>query len=166
MLLASTLVSKVSRNAALPFVRPRVLRRKVHVAVVGSGPAGFYAADELLRSSLKDVKIDMFERLPTPYGLVRYGVAPDHPEVKAVEKVFHQLAQLPGFNFIGNVNIGRDLSINELKDHYQIVILAYGAEDDRKLGIKGENLKGVYSARFVFLHHLILVFILSSLTST
>ena len=125
-----------------------VLRRKLHVAVVGAGPAGFYAADELFKSALANVKVDMFERLPTPYGLVRNGVAPDHPEVKAVESVFHDLALSPHFNFIGNVTIGKDLSIEELQNHYDLVVLAYGAEDDKKLGIPGEHLKGVHSARY------------------
>jgi adrenodoxin-NADP+ reductase len=125
----------------------RKTKRNLHVAIVGSGPAGFYTADELFRSKLTDVKVDMYERLPTPYGLVRNGVAPDHPEVKAVESVFHSLALSPSFNFIGNVTVGQDISINELKEHYEVVILAYGAEDDKKLGIPGEDLKGVHSAR-------------------
>jgi len=126
----------------------RSISRKLHVAIVGSGPAGFYAADELFRSSLKDVKVDMYEKLPTPYGLVRSGVAPDHPEVKAVEAVFHALAQYPNFNFVGNVQVGKHITIDELKEAYQIIILAYGAEDYRKLGIPGEDLQGVHSARY------------------
>lgn len=127
----------------------RVTNRKLHVAIIGSGPAGFYSADELFRSPLKDVKIDMYERLPTPYGLVRNGVAPDHPEVKSVERVFHSLAQSPSFQFIGNVTVGQDLSIDDLKKHYEVIILAYGAEGDKRLGIPGEDLKGVHSARYV-----------------
>lgn len=130
-------------------VEKAISRRKLHAAVVGAGPAGFYAADELFKSNLANVKVDMFERLPAPYGLVRNGVAPDHPEVKAVETVFHTLALSPQFNFVGNVTVGKDLSVEELKKHYDIVILAYGAEDDKKLGIPGEHLKGVHSARFV-----------------
>jgi adrenodoxin-NADP+ reductase len=119
------------------------------VAIVGSGPAGFYTADELFRSGLRDVKIDMYEKLPTPYGLVRSGVAPDHPEVKIVENVFKTVASSPSFNFVGNVTIGKDLSIDELKANYQVIVLAYGAESDKKLGIPGESLKGVHSARYV-----------------
>lgn len=122
--------------------------RNLHAAIIGSGPAGFYAADELFRCALKDVKVDMYEKLPTPYGLVRYGVAPDHPEVKAVEHIFHNLALRNDFNFVGNVTVGRDVSVEELKKAYDVVILAYGAEHDRKLGIPGENLKGVHSARY------------------
>lgn len=146
-------VSARTRGVAAPKAawksEKAVLRRKLHAAVVGAGPAGFYAADELFKSILANVKVDMYERLPVPYGLVRNGVAPDHPEVKAVEAVFHTLALSPHFNFIGNVNVGKDISIEELKKHYDIVILAYGAEGDKKLGIPGEDLKGVYSARYV-----------------
>lgn len=145
-------VSTRSRSVAAPRgvlkAEKAGLRRKLHAAVVGAGPAGFYAADELFKSALANVKVDMYERLPVPYGLVRNGVAPDHPEVKAVESVFHTLALSPHFNFIGNVNVGKDLSIEELQKHYDIVILAYGADGDKKLGIPGEDLKGVYSARY------------------
>lgn len=156
MLSTSTLSKRLLRASFGRRVHHSTMRRAkgvhfargIHVAIVGSGPAGFYAADELFRSTLKHVKVDMYEKLPTPYGLVRSGVAPDHPEVKAVETVFHALAQAPNFNFVGNVQVGKDVTIEELKKAYQVIILAYGAEDDRKLGIPGEDLQGVHSARY------------------
>ena len=142
-------LARGSRTCASRRRRIGHFAREIHVAIVGSGPAGFYAADELFRSTLKDLRVDMYEKLPTPYGLVRSGVAPDHPEVKAVESVFHSLAEVPNFNFVGNVQVGRDVTMDELKSAYEVIILAYGAEDDRKLGIPGENLEGVHSARYV-----------------
>ena len=117
----------------------------LRVAVVGSGPSGFYAAESLLQSD-KSVTVDMFERLPAPYGLVRYGVAPDHPKIKNVIKIYERIAEKPGFAFLGNVNVGKDVSVRELKDFYDVVLLAYGAPSDRKLGIPGEDLPGSYTA--------------------
>jgi adrenodoxin-NADP+ reductase len=127
------------------------------VAIVGSGPSGCYAAKYLQASFKKkyDVNpaIDVIDRLPTPYGLVRYGVAPDHPEVKNVQNDFDQLFEPTSKNdnqqlqFYGNVHVGYDVSINELRNLYDFVVLAYGCESDRKLGIPGEGLKGVLSAR-------------------
>lgn len=122
-------------------------KREIHACIIGSGPAGYYAADELLKTQIKDLKIHMFEKLPTPFGLVRYGVAPDHPEVKYVESNFTEISKLPNFNFYGNVKVGKDISIDELKSLYNIIIVATGADDDRTLGIPGENLEGVHSAR-------------------
>jgi adrenodoxin-NADP+ reductase len=92
-------------------------------------------------------RIDMYEHLPVPYGLVRYGVAPDHPEVKNCQARFDEAAELPTFEFIGNVNIGHDLALKTLKPHYDAILFAYGASKDRQLGIPGEDLGGVYSAR-------------------
>jgi ferredoxin--NADP+ reductase len=117
----------------------------LRVAIVGSGPSGFYAADALFKSSLK-VQIDMLDRLPCPYGLVRFGVAPDHPLIKSVTKVFEKIASTPGFSFFGNVKVGRDIFISELKTFYDAIIFACGAETDRKLGIPGEDLPGSYTA--------------------
>jgi len=117
----------------------------LRVAVVGSGPSGFYAADALLRSE-KNVVVDMFERLPAPYGLVRYGVTPDHPKIKNVIKVYEKIAEKPGFSFLGNVTVGRDISVQELKNFYDVILLTYGAASDRKLGIPGEDLPGSYTA--------------------
>jgi ferredoxin/flavodoxin---NADP+ reductase len=115
------------------------------VAVVGSGPAGFYAAGALL-SSEEPVEVDMFERLPTPWGLVRLGVAPDHPKIKSVSRAFERIAERPGFRFFGNVEIGRDLGQDDLADLYDAVVYAVGAQTDRQLGIPGEELPGSYPA--------------------
>ncbi|MGE0152699.1 MAG: FAD-dependent oxidoreductase [Reyranellaceae bacterium] len=113
------------------------------IAIVGSGPSGFYALDGLTRA-LPAARIDLFDRLPTPYGLVRSGVAPDHQGTKAVARQFERLAQKPNVRFLGNVEIGRDLSLAELRRIYDAVILATGAARDRRLGIAGEDLPGVY----------------------
>jgi ferredoxin--NADP+ reductase len=117
----------------------------LRVAVVGSGPSGFYAAESLLESGLT-VEIDMIERLPVPYGLVRYGVAPDHAKLKSVTTVFSGIAQDPRFRFYGNVALGRDIGAEDLAAIYHAVIVATGADADRKLGVEGEDLVGVHAA--------------------
>ena len=117
----------------------------LRVAVVGSGPAGFYAAAALLASDL-DVDVDLIERLPTPWGLVRLGVAPDHPNIKAVSRAFEKTALQPGFRFFGNVEVGRDVSPEELRGLYDAVVYAVGAQTDRQLGIPGEDLPGSWAA--------------------
>jgi len=117
----------------------------LRVAVVGSGPAGFYAAGHLLAAGFP-VEVDVVERLPTPWGLVRLGVAPDHPNIKAVSRVFEKIAQRPGFRFLGNVDLGRDLTHDDLVVHYDAVVYAYGAPTDRRLGIPGEDLPGSWAA--------------------
>jgi ferredoxin--NADP+ reductase len=119
--------------------------RPLRVAVVGSGPAGFYAAGHLLASDVP-VEVDMIERLPTPWGLVRLGVAPDHPNIKVVSKVFEKIAQRPGFRFLGNVEVGRDLTHADLARLYDAVVYAVGAQTDRRLGIPGEDLPGSWAA--------------------
>jgi ferredoxin--NADP+ reductase len=119
--------------------------RPLRVAVVGSGPAGFYAAGHLLACDVA-TEVDMIERLPTPWGLVRLGVAPDHPNIKAVSRVFEKIAQRPGFRFLGNVEIGRDLHHADLADLYDGVVYAFGAQTDRRLGIPGEELAGSWPA--------------------
>lgn len=116
-----------------------------HIAVVGSGPSGFYAAEALLRSGVP-IAVDMFEQLPVPHGLVRYGVAPDHPKLKLVSLTFDKIAALPGFRFVGGATIGRDVTITELRAAYDAVVLATGADLSRLLGIPGEALPGCYSA--------------------
>jgi ferredoxin--NADP+ reductase len=116
-----------------------------HAAIVGSGPSGFYAAEALL-NALPDIVVDMFERLPTPYGLVRSGVAPDHPKLKQVTLVFDKIMRSDRFNFLGNVSVGTDLSLEVLQRSYDIVVLAYGASTDRKMGILGEGLANSHSA--------------------
>jgi ferredoxin/flavodoxin---NADP+ reductase len=115
------------------------------VAIVGSGPSGFYAAEALIRR-LPSVQVDMFDRLPTPFGLVRGGVAPDHPKIKQVIAVYEKVAQSPRFQFIGNVSLGRDVTVQELRAAYHAVIIACGASADRRLGIPGESLIGSHTA--------------------
>ena len=117
----------------------------LRVAVVGSGPAGFYAAGALL-SADQPVEVDMIERLPTPWGLVRLGVAPDHPKLKTVSRAFERIAEQPGFRFLGNVELGRDLTHDDLVRLYDAVIYAVGAQTDRRLGIPGEDLRGSWAA--------------------
>jgi NADPH-dependent glutamate synthase beta subunit-like oxidoreductase len=121
-----------------------------HFAVVGSGPAGFYTAEALEKAYCDQARIDILDRYPVPYGLIRFGVAPDHQSLKAVSKRYDKVAESAGVDFIGNVTVGRDVSIAELLDLYDGVILATGAPHDRKLGIPGEDLPGVVgSAEFV-----------------
>jgi ferredoxin--NADP+ reductase len=117
----------------------------LRVAVVGSGPSGFYAAEALLASG-QDVEIDILERLPVPYGLVRFGVAPDHPKLKSVIAVFAQIAADPRVRFFGNVALGREVSAAELQAAYDAVVVACGAVADRRLGVAGEDLPGVHAA--------------------
>jgi ferredoxin--NADP+ reductase len=117
----------------------------MRVAVVGSGPAGFYAAGALL-SADGAAEVDMIERLPTPWGLVRLGVAPDHPKLKSVSRAFERIAEQPGFRFLGNVEFGRDLQHSDLVRLYDAVIYAVGAQTDRRLGIPGEELAGSWAA--------------------
>jgi ferredoxin--NADP+ reductase len=114
----------------------------LRVAIVGSGPAGFYAAEHLLRREDVAVQVDMLDRLPTPFGLVRGGVAPDHPKIKSVIRVYEKTAARDGFRFFGNVQLGRDVSAAELAERYHVVVYAYGAETDRHLRIPGEDLPG------------------------
>lgn len=117
----------------------------LRVAVVGSGPAGFYAAGALL-SAGRGIEVDMIERLPTPWGLVRLGVAPDHPNIKAVSRAFEKIAAQPGFRFLGNVEVGRDLGHDDLVSLYDAVVYSVGAQSDRQMGIPGEELAGSWPA--------------------
>ena len=121
-----------------------------HFAVVGSGPAGFYTAEALAKAYGETARIDVVDRYAVPYGLIRFGVAPDHQSLKAVSKRYDKTAEEAGVSFIGNVCVGNDISVAELLDLYDAVILAIGAPHDRKLGIPGEDLPGVVgSAEFV-----------------
>ncbi|MFL6848264.1 MAG: FAD-dependent oxidoreductase, partial [Sphingomicrobium sp.] len=121
-----------------------------HFAIVGSGPAGFYTAEALDKAYGGQARIDILDRYPVPYGLIRFGVAPDHQSLKAVSKRYDKVAESAGVDFIGNVTLGRDVSVAELLELYDAVILAIGAPHDRKLGIPGEDLPGVVgSAEFV-----------------
>ncbi len=119
--------------------------QELRVAIIGSGPSGFYAAEALLAQE-KDIYVDMYERLPSPFGLVRSGVAPDHPKLKQPIAVYQQVAKATRFQFFGNVHIGRDLKISDLQSCYCAILFACGAQTDRKLGISGEDLPGVHSA--------------------
>ena len=118
----------------------------LRVAIVGSGPAGFYAAEHLLKHEDFTAEVDMFDRLPTPYGLVRAGVAPDHPKIKSVIRVYEKTAARPEFRFFGNVDVGTDITVPELQERYHAVVFAYGTSVDKHLGIPGEDLPGSHSA--------------------
>ncbi|ADY26009.1 Ferredoxin--NADP(+) reductase [Deinococcus proteolyticus MRP] len=120
--------------------------RPLRVAVVGSGPSGIYSAESLIKQAEVPVEVDIFDRLPTPYGLVRYGVAPDHLTIKSVTKAFEKTLNDDRVRFLGNVEFGRDLSREQLLEHYDAVIYAVGASSDRRLGIPGEDLTGSLSA--------------------
>jgi ferredoxin--NADP+ reductase len=112
----------------------------MRIAIVGSGPAGFYAAEALLKRTDTPVDVDVFDRLPTPYGLVRGGVAPDHQKIKSVARVFASTAARPTFRFLGNVQLGRDVTVEDLRRHYHQIVYATGNEADRRLGIPGEGI--------------------------
>jgi ferredoxin--NADP+ reductase len=116
------------------------------VAIIGAGPAGYYAADQLFRQPGLVAAVDMFDRLPTPYGLVRAGVAPDHQKIKSVTAVFDKVAAHPRFRFFGNVEIGRHLSVDDLRQHYHQILFTTGAQTDRRMGIPGEDLAGSHPA--------------------
>jgi ferredoxin--NADP+ reductase len=118
----------------------------IRVAVIGSGPAGFYAAGHLLKESTGSVEVDMLERLPTPWGLVRSGVAPDHPKIKSVSRVYEKTAEHPRFRLFGNVCFGEDISREDLIAHYHAIVYATGSAVDRPLGIPGEDLPGSHAA--------------------
>ena len=118
----------------------------LRIAVVGAGPAGFYAAELLLKSPHR-VQADLFESLPSPYGLVRYGVAPDHPKMRTVISRFDRTGASKDFSYFGNTTIGRDISIEDLRTWYDAIIISTGAQQPRQLGIPGEDLPGSYTAR-------------------
>lgn len=121
---------------------------KFQIAIVGAGPAGYFAAQALQNLQTDDLQfsIDMFEKLPTPWGLVRSGVAPDHPKIKSVSKVFEKIANTDNFRLFANVELGKDVELDELTNHYDAVVLAVGSSKGKKLGIPGEDLPGSYSA--------------------
>ena len=117
----------------------------LNVAVIGAGPAGIYASDILSKSGL-EVNIDLFERLPAPYGLVRYGVAPDHPRIKQIIVALYKILQRGDIRLLGNVEVGRDVTIDDLRDHYDAIIIATGADRDHPLDIPGVDLPESYGA--------------------
>jgi ferredoxin/flavodoxin---NADP+ reductase len=120
----------------------------LRVAIIGAGPSGFYAADALFKTKL-NVQVDAFDKLPTPFGLLRGGIAPDHQQMKTVGKYYDRIASknADSFNFFGNVEVGKDISIEELKNHYHALIFSYGSASDKKTGLPGEDLNGCFSAR-------------------
>ena len=120
--------------------------RPLRVAIVGAGPTGFYAADHLLRNPEVVVEVDMFDRLPTPYGLVRLGVAPDHQKIKFVTNAFDKVAASPRFRFYGGVEFGKDVTLADLQAHYHQIVYCTGAQTDRRMGIPGEDLTGSHPA--------------------
>jgi ferredoxin--NADP+ reductase len=118
----------------------------LRVAIIGSGPSGFYAAEHLQEQEHLEVQIDMYDRLPTPFGLVRGGVAPDHQKIKSVTRVYDKIAAHPEFRFYGNVEMGRDLTHEDLSAYYHAIVYAVGARTDRRMGIPREHLPGSHSA--------------------
>lgn len=118
----------------------------VRVAILGSGPAAFYAAEHLFKQVGLNIEVDMFDRLPTPFGLVRGGVAPDHPKIKSVTKLYDHIAADPRFRFYGNVEFGAHLTLADLRAHYHQIVYCTGAQTDRHLGIPGEDLRGSHPA--------------------
>ncbi len=119
--------------------------RPVRVAVVGAGPAGFFTAEALLKCAAPIFSVDIIERLPTPFGLVRAGVAPDHQKIKGVTRIFEKTARHERFRFLGHVEVGRDVTAEELAAHYDMVVYAVGSSGDRRLGIPGEELRGCHA---------------------
>ena len=121
-----------------------------HIAIIGSGPAGYYTAEAAQKEFGEDVRVDIFDKLPVPYGLIRTGVAPDHQSIKGVSRRYEKTALTENVRFVGNVAVGEDISIAQLQDMYDAVVLATGAPKDRELGIAGEDLANIFgSAAFV-----------------
>lgn len=125
---------------------PGTVARPLRVAIIGAGPTGFYAADHLLRQEGVVVEVDLFDRLPTPFGLVRLGVAPDHQKIKSVTAVFDKVASHPRFRFFGHVELGKHLDVDDLRRHYHQILYSTGAQTDRRMGIPGEDLRGSHPA--------------------
>src|SRR5215218_2627094 len=125
---------------------PPSMQHPLRVAVVGAGPAGIYAAEALTRQDAVPVAVDLIDRLPTPFGLVRHGIAPDHPKMRAIRDTLHRTLDDPLVRFVGNVEIGADMPLEELRAHVDAVIYTYGASLDRHLGIDGEDLPGSLAA--------------------
>ncbi|MFN8161603.1 MAG: FAD-dependent oxidoreductase [Solirubrobacterales bacterium] len=125
---------------------PGTAQNPLRVAIVGAGPSGFYAAEHILKDGDLHAQVDLFDRLPTPFGLVRGGVAPDHPNIKSVIRVYEKTAAREGFRFFGNVKIGHDIEVSDLERLYHAIVFTVGCETDRRLGIPGEDLPGSHAA--------------------
>jgi ferredoxin--NADP+ reductase len=125
---------------------PGTAEQPLRVAIIGAGPTGYYAADQLLRQPGVVVEVDLLDRLPTPFGLVRFGVAPDHQKIKAVTVAFDKVAANPRFRFFGHVELGKDLGVDDLRRHYHQILYSTGAQTDRRMGIPGEDLRGSHPA--------------------
>ncbi len=126
--------------------KPGTAENPLRVAIVGAGPSGFYAAEHILKDGDLHAQVDLFDRLPTPFGLVRGGVAPDHPKIKSVIRVYEKTAARDGFRFFGHVKVGRDIEVEELEGLYHAIVFTVGCETDRSLGIPGEELPGSHAA--------------------
>jgi len=126
--------------------RPGTEGEPLRVAIVGAGPTGFYATDQLFRQPGLVSEVDMYDRMPTPYGLVRAGVAPDHQKIKAVTAVFDKVAANPRFRFFGGVELGRHVSVDDLRAHYHMLLYTTGAQTDRRMAIPGEDLGRSHAA--------------------
>jgi adrenodoxin-NADP+ reductase len=141
-------VKHVTHNRDLG--RARMSDKKLKIAIIGAGPAGYYTAEALVKAAPDRVEVDIIDRLPTPFGLIRAGVAPDHQSIKAVAKRYAETNAAEQVAFFGNVTLGSDISLSDLHNNYDAVVLSVGAPQDKKLGIPGEHLKGVYgSGEFV-----------------
>jgi ferredoxin/flavodoxin---NADP+ reductase len=151
-LLVETAGSRIIRIQEIPRPPPKrttpmsTAPAPLRVAIIGAGPAGFYAAEALLKRDEPVVSVDMFDRLPTPFGLVRSGVAPDHQKIKSVVRIFERIAGNERFRFYGNVCFGEHLSLDDLAAHYHQVLFTTGAQTDRNIGIPGEDLERSHSA--------------------
>ncbi len=126
--------------------RPGTASQPLRVAIIGAGPAGFYAAEQVLKQPTVVAEVDVFDRLPTPFGLVRNGVAPDHQKIKSVTVAFDKIASDPRCRFFGGVEFGKDLTVEDLREHYHQIFYATGAQTDRRMGIPGEDLSGSHPA--------------------
>lgn len=146
MLKVKKLLVDVGRRSSSHLFYSTSPSKKIKTCIIGAGPAGFYSAQYILKH-LPNSQVDLIEKLPVPFGLVRFGVAPDHPEVKNVINTFTKTAENPNFRFFGNLTLGRDVSLEQLRQLYDVVVLAYGADIDAKLNIPGEDKVNVISAR-------------------
>ena len=126
--------------------KPGTTEQPLRVAIIGAGPTGYYAADPLLRQEGVVVEVDLYDRLPTPYGLVRLGVAPDHQKIKSVTAAFDKVAAHPRFRFFGGVEFGKDVTLADLRAHYHQIVYCTGAQTDRRMGVPGEDLQGSHPA--------------------